>query len=174
VNTIEGADQYLPYIKAGMKGVVDDGGTASKYFKDFGLYRPDVRKRETAENSKIGLENHSWFVSFVLTRIRKSPIVSFIPNGYSGAEASPAARAFIEWYMDQKTLRTEVIGSARRQPALPVNRERMCNMSQAWMIASGKGGVGKSTLAAALAVGLATRGAQGGGWTPTSGFGAWM
>lgn len=31
-------------------------------------------------------------------------------------------------------------------------------MSQAWMIASGKGGVGKSTLAAALAVGLARRG----------------
>ncbi len=31
-------------------------------------------------------------------------------------------------------------------------------MSQAWMIASGKGGVGKSTLAAALAVGLAMRG----------------
>ncbi len=30
-------------------------------------------------------------------------------------------------------------------------------MSQAWMIASGKGGVGKSTLAAALAVGLAMR-----------------
>jgi septum site-determining protein MinD len=31
-------------------------------------------------------------------------------------------------------------------------------MSQAWMIASGKGGVGKSTLAAAFAVGLARRG----------------
>jgi septum site-determining protein MinD len=31
-------------------------------------------------------------------------------------------------------------------------------MSQAWMVASGKGGVGKSTLAAALAVGLAMRG----------------
>ena len=31
-------------------------------------------------------------------------------------------------------------------------------MSQAWMIASGKGGVGKSTLAAALAVGLAMQG----------------
>ena len=30
-------------------------------------------------------------------------------------------------------------------------------MSQAWMIASGKGGVGKSTIAAALAVGLAMR-----------------
>jgi len=31
------------------------------------------------------------------------------------------------------------------------------HMSQAWMIASGKGGVGKSTIAAALAVGLAMR-----------------
>lgn len=31
-------------------------------------------------------------------------------------------------------------------------------MSQAWMIASGKGGVGKSTISAALAVGLAKRG----------------
>jgi len=33
-------------------------------------------------------------------------IAVFIPNGYSGGYASPAARDFIQWYMDQKTLRT--------------------------------------------------------------------
>lgn len=35
--------------------------------------------------------------------------------------------------------------------------ERKKTMSQAWMIASGKGGVGKSTIAAAIAVGLAMK-----------------
>ncbi len=107
VNTIEGADQYLPYIKAGMKGVVDDGGTAAKYFKDFDYTDEMCGKTGTAENSKIDLENHSWFVSFVPYENPEIVIVSFVPNGYSGAEASPAARAFIEWYMNQKTLRTE-------------------------------------------------------------------
>ena len=30
----------------------------------------------------------------------------FIPNGLSGGNASLAAREFIEWYLDQETLRT--------------------------------------------------------------------
>ena len=32
-------------------------------------------------------------------------MVCFIPNGYSGSEASMAARDFIEWYMEQKEVR---------------------------------------------------------------------
>ena len=30
----------------------------------------------------------------------------FIPHGYSGGNASLAAKTFIEWYLDQKNLRT--------------------------------------------------------------------
>lgn len=33
-------------------------------------------------------------------------IAVFIPNGYSGGEASLAAKEFIDWYMNQRTLRT--------------------------------------------------------------------
>ena len=33
-------------------------------------------------------------------------IACFIPNGYSGSEASKAPKAFIDWYMNQKTLRS--------------------------------------------------------------------
>ena len=32
-------------------------------------------------------------------------IAVFIPSGFSGGEASMAAREFVGWYMDQKTLR---------------------------------------------------------------------
>ena len=32
-NEFEGAEKYLPYILEGMKGVVDESGTAAKYFR---------------------------------------------------------------------------------------------------------------------------------------------
>ena len=34
-------------------------------------------------------------------------VVVFIPSGFSGGEASMAAREFVGWYMDQKTLRNQ-------------------------------------------------------------------
>ena len=33
-------------------------------------------------------------------------VAVFIPSGFSGGEASMAAREFVGWYMDQKTLRS--------------------------------------------------------------------
>ncbi len=107
VNTIEGAEQYLRYIRAGMKGVVDESGTAARYFRDFKYTNQIAAKTGTAQNSDIDLENNSWFVAFAPYDKPEIAVVSFIPNGYSGADASPAARDFIQWYMDQKTLRTE-------------------------------------------------------------------
>ena len=32
-------------------------------------------------------------------------VACFIPNGYSGSEASKAPKEFIDWYMNQKNLR---------------------------------------------------------------------
>ncbi len=107
VNTLEGAEQYLPYIKEGMHEVVDETGTAASYFKNFQYLKQIAAKTGTAENSDIDLENNAWFVAFAPFDNPEIAVVSFIPNGYSGAAASPAARDFIQWYMDQKTLRTE-------------------------------------------------------------------
>ncbi len=107
VNSIDGAEQYLPYIRQGMKGVVDDGGTASGKFRGFPYLEQMAAKTGTAENSRIDVENNSWFVTFVPYDKPEIAIVSFIPNGYSGADAATSARDFIKWYMDQKTMRTD-------------------------------------------------------------------
>ena len=119
MNEFEGAEEYLPYILKGMEGVVDESGTAAKYFRKW-KYREQVcAKTGTAEVTTIDLENNAWFVMLapyasemvngvpVITQEPEIAVVVFIPSGYSGGEASMAAREFVGWYMDQKTLRTE-------------------------------------------------------------------
>lgn len=108
-NVIDGAEQYLPYIRAGMAGVVDDGGTAARHFKS---WKYDVQtvlaaKTGTAQVSQLDVENNSWFVAFAPQDNPEIAVVVFVPNGYSGSESAPAARDFISWYLDQKTLRTQ-------------------------------------------------------------------
>lgn len=118
-NTFEGAEEYLPYILKGMEGVVDESGTAGKYFRGW-KYRDRVcAKTGTAEVTTIDLENNSWFVMLapyasemvdgvpVITEEPEIAVVVFIPSGYSGGQGSLAARDFVEWYLDQKDLRTE-------------------------------------------------------------------
>ena len=64
VNRLENADEYLPLIREGMEGVVDDGGTASKYFKGW-KYQTEINaKTGTAQTTSIDLENNAWFVCF--------------------------------------------------------------------------------------------------------------
>ncbi|HNW85418.1 MAG TPA: penicillin-binding transpeptidase domain-containing protein [Candidatus Limiplasma sp.] len=107
MNTFEGADQYLPLILEGMKGVVDESGTAAKYFRKWS-YREDVcAKTGTAEVTTIDLENNAWFIMLAPYEKPEIAVVVFIPSGYSGGEASLAAREFVGWYLDQKTLRTD-------------------------------------------------------------------
>ena len=99
-------DEYLSYILAGMEGVVDESGTAAKYFRSW-AYRNDVcAKTGTAEVTTIDLENNAWFVMLAPKEKPEIAVVVFIPSGFSGGEASMAAREFVGWYMDQKTLRT--------------------------------------------------------------------
>ena len=111
---------YLAYILQGMKGVVDESGTAEKYFRGWAYSNSICAKTGTAEVTTIDLENNAWFVCLapydsegyeesgvpVTTVQPEIAVVVFIPSGYSGGEASMAAREFIGWYMDQKTLRT--------------------------------------------------------------------
>ena len=117
-NEFKGADKYLPYILKGMEGVVDESGTAAKYFRSW-KYRSKVcAKTGTAEVTSIDLENNAWFVMLapyssemvggepVPTESPEIAVVVFIPSGYSGGEASQAARDFVGWYLDQKELRT--------------------------------------------------------------------
>lgn len=106
-NKIEGADQFIPYLKKGMEEVVDETGTAASYFKNFEYQKQMAAKTGTAENSKIDLENNSWFVAFAPIEKPEIAVVAFIPNGYSGAASAPSVRDFLQWYMDQKKLSTE-------------------------------------------------------------------
>ncbi len=107
VNTLENAQEYLSYIREGMKGVVDESGTAAKYFNGWAYREQICAKTGTAETSKIDLENNAWFVAFAPYDRPEIAVVSFVPNGFSGGEASLAAKEFIEWYMNQKTMRTD-------------------------------------------------------------------
>ena len=108
INQLEDPNNYMELIRRGMQGVVDESGTAGKHFKHWKYEANKVlaAKTGTAQTTDIDLENNAWFVAFAPYENPEIAVVSFIPNGYSGGEASQAARDFIEWYLDQETLRT--------------------------------------------------------------------
>ena len=105
IHRLDSADDFLPLIQEGMKGVVDESGTAKKYFRNWVYQDQIAAKTGTAQVTSIDLENNAWFVCFAPYENPEIAVVCFIPNGYSGSEASKAPRDFIEWYMGQKTLR---------------------------------------------------------------------
>ena len=105
IHRLEYSDIYLPKIREGMKGVVDESGTAKKYFRNWPYQEQIAAKTGTAQVTSIDLENNAWFVCFAPYENPEIAIACFIPNGYSGAESSVAPRDFIDWYMKQKTLR---------------------------------------------------------------------
>ena len=102
---LEHSDEYLSKIREGMKGVVDESGTAKKYFRNWPYQEQIAAKTGTAQVTSIDLENNAWFVCFAPYDNPEIAVACFIPNGYSGSESSIAPRDFIEWYMKQKTLR---------------------------------------------------------------------
>ena len=105
IHRLEHSDEYLYKIREGMKGVVDESGTAKKYFRNWPYQDQIAAKTGTAQVTSIDLENNAWFVCFTPYENPEIAIACFIPNGYSGSESSMAPRDFIEWYMKQKTLR---------------------------------------------------------------------
>ena len=105
IHRLDYSDEYLPYIREGMKGVVDESGTAKKYFRNWPYQDQIAAKTGTAQVTSIDLENNAWFVCFAPYENPEIAVACFIPNGYSGSESSIAPRDFIEWYMQQKTLR---------------------------------------------------------------------
>ena len=105
IHRLDYSDDYLPYIREGMKGVVDESGTAKKYFRNWPYREQIAAKTGTAQVTSIDLENNAWFVCFAPSENPEIAVACFIPNGYSGSEASKAPRDFIGWWFEQKTLR---------------------------------------------------------------------
>ena len=124
LNQLEGVEGYLPYIKAGMEGVVDDSGTAGKYFRNWPYYKEIWAKTGTSQitrgNIKLDLENNAWFCALTpLTSDAEIALICFIPNGYSGGEASMAVKEFIGWWMaeqEKNTGEVMVVGGNQLMP----------------------------------------------------------
>ncbi len=109
--TLAGAEPYLPYIKEGMKGVVDEQGTAKRYFSDWAytdeLWAKTGTSQVTIGGIKLDLENNGWFVALApFSTSAEIAVVVLIPNGKAGAEATRAARDFIGWWMDDRKKQT--------------------------------------------------------------------
>ena len=58
---------------------------------------------------KLDLENNAWFVALTPKDDPELAIVSFIPNGYAGAQCVPAVRDFVGYYLDEKAKANEEI-----------------------------------------------------------------
>ena len=104
---LEDAEQYLPYIQAGMEGVVDDGGTAVRYFRSWKYTASEWIMGKTGTSQvtiggiKLDLENNAWFICLAPQENPQIAVVSFIPNGYAGAHSTQAVRDFVGWYLDE-------------------------------------------------------------------------
>jgi len=107
-NVLESAKPYMQYILRGLEGVVDETGTAAAQFKDWKYKPKEVMYGKTGTSQvtigkiRLDLENNGWFVAMCPNEKPEIAIVSFIPNGLSGAYTTRAARDFIEFYLDEK------------------------------------------------------------------------
>ena len=123
-NQLEGVAAYLPYIREGMKGVVDDSGNAQKHFKgwaySYEIWAKTGTSQITRGNIKLDLENNSWFCALTpFSTDAEIAVIAFIPNGYSGGESSVAVKEFIGWWMNEKEKNTgdvTVVGGNQLMP----------------------------------------------------------
>ena len=104
---LDGAEPFMPYIKEGMKGVVDEAGTAKRYFDGWAYTDELWAKTGTSQvmigGIKLDLENNGWFVALApFNTPAEIAVVVLIPNGKAGAEATRAARDFIGWWFEDK------------------------------------------------------------------------
>lgn len=114
---LDGVEAYLPKIREGMKGVVDDTGTAKKYFSNW-KYTDEIwgktgTSQITIGNIKLDLENNGWFVTLTpYSTQTEIAVITLIPNGLSGGLTTLANREFIGWWMEQRnktTTETQVV-----------------------------------------------------------------
>ena len=99
-NIIESDPLYFQKIREGMEDVtsMEDGGTAGKYFEN--AQHKIAAKTGTSERTELDVENNAWLVSYAPLEDPQIVVVVYIPNGYSGAMASPAAVQVIDYYLN--------------------------------------------------------------------------
>ncbi|MBQ8506636.1 MAG: hypothetical protein IJ466_04315 [Clostridia bacterium] len=100
-NRIETESIYFEKIREGMEDVtsMEDGGTAGKYFEN--AQHTIAAKTGTSERTDLDVENNAWLVSYAPIDDPQIVVVVYIPNGYSGAMASPAAVEVIDYYLNK-------------------------------------------------------------------------
>ena len=101
---LDAPEEYLNALKKGMKDVVEAGGTAERYFKDYEYKDIMGGKTGTAEVSLIDLENNSWFVCFAPYDNPEIAVVVYTPHGYSGGLSSLVAQDIITYYINDSLL----------------------------------------------------------------------
>ncbi|MGI6238945.1 MAG: penicillin-binding transpeptidase domain-containing protein [Christensenellales bacterium] len=91
---------YFAAIRKGMEDAtsVEDGGTAAKELAS-SKYKI-AAKTGTSERTELDVENNSWLVCFAPAEDPKIVVVVYIQNGYGGVKSSAAAKATIEYYLD--------------------------------------------------------------------------
>lgn len=103
-NKIDVSESYFEAIREGMQEMVSEqrGSTTSPF--DGWKYRDNIAgKTGTGKVNNIDLENNAWFVSYAPREDPEIAVVIYIPNGLAGAQAEPAAKQIIEYYLDGKT-----------------------------------------------------------------------
>lgn len=103
----ENVDQYLAYIREGMKGVTEGDGTATKYFSNFEYAEDIAAKTGTAEKTTLDVENNAWMIAFAPYDEPEIAMCVYIPNGYSGSSCSVTVREVMEYYLDRRKLETD-------------------------------------------------------------------
>ena len=103
----DNVEEYLAFIREGMKGVVEAEGTAKRFFSDskYDNIRENMgAKTGTAEKTQIDLENNAWMIAFAPFEEPEIAVCVYIPHGYSGAYCSITVREIIDYYMDNRAL----------------------------------------------------------------------
>jgi penicillin-binding protein 2 len=99
-NRIDADPAFFEAIREGMRQAtsVENGGTAAKELAN-SKYQI-AAKTGTSERTELDVENNSWLVCFAPAQDPKIVVVVYIQNGYAGVRSSAAARATIEYYLD--------------------------------------------------------------------------
>lgn len=99
-NKIDTDEAYYAAIRKGMEEAtsVENNGTAAKELAN-SKYKI-AAKTGTSQRTDLDVENNSWLVCFAPADDPKIVVVVYIQNGYAGVRSSSAARAVIEYYLD--------------------------------------------------------------------------
>ncbi len=106
-NKINAPEEYFEALRDGMSKVITgEDSTAKERFENWKYKDQIAGKTGSGVVSNIDLETNAWFVAYAPQENPEIAVVSYIPNGMSGASAIPAAQSIIEYYLDGKQAET--------------------------------------------------------------------